>query len=86
MKLIRVRIEDARFAAFFVSDTGAGMGYVTLGLAELNDYEKFRRVVERQFGEEYRCEAVEAARSEREAHRAWLETVDAVFDEIRDAA
>jgi hypothetical protein len=86
MKLVRVRIEEARFAAFFVSDEGKGLGYTTLGLAELNDYDRFCKAVKRHLGHDYRCEAVESARTEREAHRAWLEAVDSVFDEIREAA
>jgi hypothetical protein len=86
MKLIRVRIEDARFAAFFVDENGAGLGYTTLGLAELNDYDKFCKIVERELGREYKCSAVESARTEREAHRRWVETVDLAFDELREAA
>jgi hypothetical protein len=86
MKLIRVRIEAARFAAFFVDEKGTGLGYATLGLTELNDYEKFCKIVQRQLGQPYRCAVVETARSEREAHRAWLETVDSAFDELRDVA
>jgi hypothetical protein len=86
MKLIRVRIEAARFAAFFVDENGSGLGYATLGLTELNDYEKFCKIVQRQLGQAYRCSAVESARSEREAHRRWVETVDSAFDELRDAA
>jgi hypothetical protein len=86
MKLIRVRIEAARFAAFFVDEKGSGLGYATLGLAELNDYDRFCKIVERQLGHEYHCSAVESARTEREAHRAWLETVDSAFDELRDVA
>lgn len=86
MKLIRVRIEAARFAAFFVDESGSGLGYATLGLAELNDYEQFCKVVHRQLGREYSCPAVESARSEREAHRAWIEAIDSAFDELRDVA
>ena len=86
MKLIRVRIEAAKFAAFFVDQNGSGLGYATLGLAELNDYEKFCKIVERQLGHGYRCAAVDSARTEREAYRRWVETVDSAFDEIREAA
>jgi hypothetical protein len=86
IELVRVRIESARFAAFFVDENGTGLGYATMGLAELNDYERFCRVASKQIGREYRCGAVESARTPREAHRAWLETVDAAFDELREVA
>jgi hypothetical protein len=86
MKLVRVRIEAARFAAFFVDENGSGLGYVAVGLTELNDYDRFCQIVKRQLGREYHCAAVESARTPREAHRAWLETVDAVFDELREVA